>query len=52
MLTLQSHNTKEYWLTGRLAKYSTKGVVRCVEPRETVRRASAVLSQAGVTTVE
>lgn len=49
MLSLQ--NSKDFWRRGRLAKYSSKGVVRCVEPRETIRRATAVLDRVGVTTV-
>jgi YcaO-like protein with predicted kinase domain len=49
MLSLQ--NCKDHWRRGRLAKYSPKGVVRCVEPRETIRRATAVLDRVGVTTV-
>lgn len=48
---LSPQNSKEYWRLGRLAKYSSKGVVRCVEPRETIRRATAVLDRVGVTTV-
>jgi len=51
MFAVQSQNTREYWLTGKLAKYSSKGVVRCIEPQETIRRASAVLDRAGITTV-
>jgi ribosomal protein S12 methylthiotransferase accessory factor len=46
-----AQNSKEYWRLGRLPKYSPNGVVRCVEPRETIRRATAVLDRVGVTTV-
>jgi YcaO-like protein with predicted kinase domain len=44
-------NSWDHWRIERLPKYSSKGVVRCVEPRETIRRASAVLGEAGISRV-
>jgi ribosomal protein S12 methylthiotransferase accessory factor YcaO len=44
-------NTAAHWKLTRLRKYSTKGVVRSVDPRVTIRRASACLQQTGITRV-
>ena len=44
-------NTSEHWKLSPLAKYSDKGVVRCVHPRATIHRATAVLRQAGITRI-
>jgi YcaO-like protein with predicted kinase domain len=44
-------NTPDYWALKPLRKYSSKGVVRSVEPRETIRRARTVLKAAGITRV-
>jgi YcaO-like protein with predicted kinase domain len=44
-------NTAEYWKLTRLPKYSSTGVVRSIEPRETIRRARNVMQQAGITRI-
>jgi YcaO-like protein with predicted kinase domain len=44
-------NTSEHWKLTPLKKYSDKGVVRCVDPATTIRRASTVLKQAGITRI-
>jgi ribosomal protein S12 methylthiotransferase accessory factor len=44
-------NTSEHWKLTPLTKYSRKGVVRCVSPRTTIRRATGVLQQAGITRI-
>lgn len=48
---LSPRNSRHHWRCERLPKYSPKGVVRCVEPRETIRRATAMLDRVGVTAV-
>jgi YcaO-like protein with predicted kinase domain len=47
----QDKNTSEHWKLTPLIKYSGKGVVRSVHPSETIRRASTVLKQAGITKI-
>jgi YcaO-like protein with predicted kinase domain len=48
----QSYKSEpEHWRLERLRKYSDKGVERSVHPRVTVKRASRVLHQIGVTRV-
>jgi YcaO-like protein with predicted kinase domain len=44
-------NKSEHWKLTPLKKYSGKGVVRCVDPATTIRRASTVLKQAGITRI-
>ncbi len=44
-------NCEEHWRPAPLSKYSRKGVVRCVPPSTTVRRATSVLKQAGITRI-
>ena len=44
-------NTAEHWRLTRLPKYSSKGVVRTVQPRETIRRARTVMKVAGITRI-
>lgn len=44
-------NCEEHWKLAPLSKYSRKGVVRCVPPSTTVRRATSVLKQAGITRI-
>jgi YcaO-like protein with predicted kinase domain len=44
-------NTSEHWKLLPLRKYSDKGVVRCVDPATTIRRALPVLKQAGITRI-
>ena len=44
-------NTSEHWRLSPITKYSDKGVVRCVHPSATIRRATAVLHQAGITRI-
>ncbi|MBZ5494704.1 MAG: YcaO-like family protein [Acidobacteriia bacterium] len=44
-------NTAEYWKLPHLPKYSKAGVVRAVEPGETLRRARTVMHQVGITQV-
>jgi len=46
-----SVTVNDRWRLGRLEKYSSHGVVRAVEPRETIRRATAVMDRVGITTV-
>jgi ribosomal protein S12 methylthiotransferase accessory factor YcaO len=42
---------KQHWKLEPLPKYSRKGVVRCVPPSATIRRATAVLKPAGITRI-
>jgi YcaO-like protein with predicted kinase domain len=44
-------NKPSYWQLERQEKYSTSGVVRSVHPTTTIRRASAVMSAAGITVI-
>ena len=44
-------NSSEHWKLTPLTKYSSKGVVRSVHPAATIRRASAVLKQVGITRI-
>jgi hypothetical protein len=46
-----ARNTAEYWRLTRIPKYSAIGVVRSIEPRETIRRARNVMQQAGITRI-
>jgi YcaO-like protein with predicted kinase domain len=46
-----ARSCEEHWKLAPLRKYSRQGVVRCVPPGTTIRRATAVLKQAGITRI-
>lgn len=48
---LPDRSDPKYWQSERIAKYSPKGAVRGVPPSVTIRRASKVLTAAGVTKI-
>jgi ribosomal protein S12 methylthiotransferase accessory factor len=49
-MTLSSQ-TYEFWLGSRELKYSTSGVERSVDPRETIRRVKRLVGSIGVTKI-
>ncbi|HET6208143.1 MAG TPA: YcaO-like family protein [Terracidiphilus sp.] len=46
-----ARSCEQHWELQPLPKYSRKGVVRCVPPIATIRRATAVLKPAGITRI-